>query len=251
MNTPDPYDHLRGQLRMAAQRQATAKRPSWSWLRHPGRPLVVAVVGVAMAGTATAAVVTTSGTSDLDANATGDAGAAQRLAPVIASGTEARKALNGVQAGTIDRGDTSTAETPAPAAGTKGITITRGPLTIDVATSADQVCYSVKDTPEDASGTLCAAKPFQSDQLPIQTGNVDGQAWLMAVAPDGVTDIQATGDNGTSIPATTDDNIATVLIPGAKTVQTISWTKADGTKVTKSAAGGARVRPLKPLPAPR
>lgn len=251
MSTTDPYEHLRSQLKSAAERQATKRRLGWAWLRLPGRPLVVAVVGVAIAGTATAAVVTTSDTTGLESGATADSGAARRMAPVIARGAQARKALDAVRAGGAPPKTGTVLPTPVPVAGTKGITITRGPLTIDVAVGADEVCYSVKDTPEDADGTSCATKPFQRDQLPIQTGNVGGQAWILAIAPDGVTDVRATGDNGTTVEATTGDNVATVLIPGAQKIKTLTWTTADGTTVTKSAANGAHVRPLKPLPRPR
>lgn len=231
----DPFDRLRDELGRAAERKMSAPSPVDSPApvrrRFPlaGRPLVLAAVGLLAAGSATAAVVVTQSTRDLDAAATTDAPAAQTLRSL----NDTLDALPDV-APRAPEGSTGTTPAPTTANGAiRGTTVTRGPVHVDIAVTAKRICLDPRTAlaPRGAAG--CATLPLSGDRLSLVRGNDPERGWLVAIAPDGVSDVRVETATGASEAAVIDRNIAIAIVPPGQRITRLSWTRADGTQATQ------------------
>jgi hypothetical protein len=205
-----------------AERPATPQR---RW-RHP---IAIAATTLALAGTATAAVVVsaTGPSTDIEQKATATNPAAARITALMNAGTS-RDASAQERAAAPELGD---------AGPVKALTVNRAGFAIDVVTDSKKLCVSAHAASSVPTGNVnCTTLPLRYDMIPLY-GTSDGPEshtrLEVAVAPDGVRDFRVRTDAGRNVAAEFDDNIAALTYPGTESVVSWTWTTPDGQTVTQ------------------
>lgn len=208
--------------RLEAERPATSRR---RW-RHP---VAVSIATLALAGTATAAVVigTTGPTSDIDRKATvGTPGAAQ-ITALLAAGAPR----------TISAQERAAAPELGDAGPIKGISQNRDGFNFDIVADGGQLCITAHANQSAPNGSVsCTKLPIRFDMIPIHETSEGPESRTrieIAVAPDGVRDFRATLRSGRTLTSSFIDNVATITYPGTETVLQRGWTTPDGRTITK------------------
>ncbi|WP_138974059.1 hypothetical protein [Patulibacter medicamentivorans] len=221
--TNDPFLRLQHELgRVAdAQAEAPAAPSSGRWQWHRRRGLLALGVGLVVAGTATAAaVVSQSGTSELDATARPDAPAVGTLNRLI-------HGMNDTAGGLAREG--GLLDGPV-----RGTTIQRDGATVDVATDGKDVCWTFE-----IGSAACANLPIDPKLgLPTTIGSDEQHTWLVAFVPDGITEIAATSATGERRSAPAKTNVAVVKFDQPVEVQSLEWTLPDGETIKRPLRGG-------------
>lgn len=221
---PDALEQLRSQLTAAAAREQTKSR---RWMRRPLWPTrtlsrigVLVSVAIVVAGTATAAVVATRGTTDLD-------GAATPRAPAVAN-------LDGVLAALRS---TASAVNRSPLTGehgtVRGLTVSHAGITVDVSADDQDICFAHRTSDRPTGESACSSLPVSTTGPPFQIGRNDGRTWLTAIVPDGTTDFAITGHDGSTADATVINNVAVAVLPRVVEIESLAWRTADGEVVTQ------------------
>lgn len=277
MTTPDPLDDAFESLRTttppadaytairAAQDRPRPTRAS-SWRRHPAaRTFVIATALLGVAGTATAAVTGSGPFSSLESSATTDAPAARNLGVLI-------QALDNLPQTPADGGPASGTDTPADRAladngPVRGTTVTRDGISVDIALNDTQICLSTAGprtttpTPNasadkvdseralppmssvprasDPPALACFPRSAANDTLPSISGRDANRVWLTTVVPDGIRDLTLTANGGRTATPTVSDNVAIATVTGADRLETLTWTRPDGTTATQDLGGTA------------
>ena len=226
---PELLEELRAQLVDAARREQQAGRGTrlrrsvrgrWPFGPRAGRPLLLVVLGLVTAGTATAAIVAVSTTSDLDRRATTGAPAVAALDRVLG-----------------DLRSTAAAVGRSPLTGrhgtVRGLTVTRDGIHVDVSRDDHDLCLAYRTTQEPTGESACAPRPVPPDRPPFLIGQDDTRTWITAIVPDGTTDLVATGTDGTTDTATIQHNVAIAILPTRTDVRDLTWTTADGRTITQ------------------
>ncbi|MGE4427682.1 MAG: hypothetical protein AB7G37_14625 [Solirubrobacteraceae bacterium] len=225
---PELLDELRAQLVDAARREQEAERsrgrragkPRWPFGRRGGRPLLLVTIGLVTAGTATAAIVAVTSTSDLDRHATS-------TAPAVAA---IDRVLDGLRS-------TAAAVGRSPLTGrhgtVRGLTVSRDGIHVDVSLDDRDLCLAYRTTDQPTGESACAPRPVPADRPPFLVGQDRERTWVTAIVPDGTTDIIATGTDGTRDTATVQRNVAIAVLPSPTDVRDLTWTTADGSTVVQ------------------
>jgi hypothetical protein len=220
---PPALDRDRAELLSAATRARHDGRAVRRRRRLSPRPLLLVAAGLLVAGTATAAIVVSTTTRKLDTNSRPDTPAVSNISGVVgAGGRVARTPLSG---GTI-----------------KGLTVTRDGIHADVATNGINVCFADRagETPTGSAG--CGPLPIPTDAVPYQIGHDDTRTWVVAIVPDGTTDVTATGADGRRDIAQIANNVAIAILPGGSGgVPPVTGTTPHGQIVTEQPGKAPRV----------
>ncbi|MEV4419132.1 hypothetical protein AB0L40_04045 [Patulibacter sp. NPDC049589] len=248
--TPPPaaYDAVR-----RAQHHAPAERATSSRRRRPAaRTLALLVAGLAVAGTATAAVTSSGPFSGLDGSATSDAPAARTLG-VLLHALDDLASQSGAPAGA-----TAPERALAGSGTVRGTTVTRDGISVDIALDDTRICLGTAGprTPSarggaradterslppltevpratDPPAVACFSRSASDVSLPSISGRDAGRVWLTAVVPDDVRDLSVTADGGRTATPSVQDNVAIASIPGADRLETLSWTAPTGRRVSQ------------------
>ena len=88
----------------------------------------------------------------------------------------------------------------------------------------------------------CAPLPIPADRVPFEIGHDDTRTWVVAIVPDGTTNVTATGTDGQRDVAQITNNVAiAILRGGGGAIQQLSWTTPDGKTVTQQPGKAAHV----------
>jgi len=215
---PPALDRVRAELVSAAAREKHGKPAGRRRRRLTARPLLLAVAALLVAGTATAAVVVTSTTSGLDRNARSDTPAASNISGVM---NRLQRAGGGV------------ARAPLSSATIKGLTVTRDGVHVDIATNGTDICFAHRTGQAPTGAASCAPLPIPTEAVPFGIGNDDTRTWVVAIVPDGTTNVTATGTDGQRDTAQITNNVAIAILPDGGGIQQLSWTTPDGKNVTQ------------------
>jgi hypothetical protein len=238
-----------------------------AWRRRPAtRTLAVATAVLAIGGTATAAVTGSGPFSSLETSATTDAPAARNLGVLLRAldtlpeQGDLRRTPNAD--GTYPEATRSPVTALDPGHGPiRGTTVTRDGVSVDIALNDTRICLGTagprtqSPTPDaataradteralpplvnvpratDPAALACFPRSAANDALPSISGRDAHRIWLTTVVPDGIRDLTLTANDGQTATPTVTDNIAIATIPGAERLETLTWTKADGSKATQ------------------
>lgn len=183
-------------------------------IRVAPRPLMIAVLGFAVTGTATATVATisSSGTTEIDAKARQKTPEANTIGAIID---------DDAKAGMFVRWD-------GPVYGLK---VTRGPITVRVATDRKQrICFETRPTAaKRIQGLACTKLPLSATRMPMVRGTDGDLQWVSGLAPDSVRNVTATDRKGRSQTIRAIDNVFVASQTGTK-FKSVTWTTRDGKK---------------------
>lgn len=181
-------------------------------IRLAPRPLVIAAVGLAVTGTATATVATISrsGTTEIDAKAKQKTPEANAIGAIID---------DDAKAGMFVRWD-------GPVYGLK---VTRGPITVRVATDRKQrICFETRPTAaKRIQGLGCTKLPLSATRMPMVRGTDGDLQWVSGLAPDSVQTLTVTDRSGRSKTIRATDNVFVAWQTGTK-FKSVTWTTKDG-----------------------
>ena len=164
-----------------------------------------------VAATATAVITTT--TSGLNSNARPDTPAVSNISGVT---------------GRVQHAD------PLSGGTIKGLTVSRDGVHADIATNGSNVCSASRTGETPTGSAACGPLPIPADAIPFTIGNDDTRTWVVAIVPDGTTNVTATGTDGQRDIAQITDNVAIAIVPGGDgTIQQLSWRTPDGKTVTQ------------------
>lgn len=229
---PESLDLLRLQLVAAAERQQALPRryrPAMPVIRMP-RSAVAAGLTLALAGSATAAVVAVTSTTGFDSAATPDAPAVAALDGVLGglratAGAVGRSPLTG-EHGTV-----------------RGLTVSSAGISVDVSADDRDICLASRTTDAPTGESGCSPLPVPATAPPFQIGRDGTRTWLVSIVPDGTTGIAISGTDGSRATAVVQDNVAIAVLPRPVDVAALTFRTADGRTVTQRPGEEPQVGP--------
>lgn len=190
--------------------------------------LVIAAAGLAVTGTATAAVIVlgdSGSNSGLNRTATIDAPAAGKLTALLGAGAAP---LGSEERATFpELGDRGTVS---------GTTITREGFDIDIAFDTAKICFTAHEPGQRTGNAACTALPIPYRMIPLaEAGNGPRPTRRLAyaIAPDGATELTVTKSDGGSRTARFENNVAAIPLDRDSTVTKWTWKLSDGRTYTR------------------
>jgi hypothetical protein len=124
--------------------------------------------------------------------------------------------------------DKAAAAAQMPPSAARGATVSLGRVTVDIAMSAERICFEPRVKPSGQTQLGCFPLHVRHDALPSISGRDAKGSWLTAVIPDDVGNVLVRTDAGQTLAPSIEHNVAIATVPGDHRITSLTWTDSTG-----------------------